>query len=82
MTAQTRSIEHPPPLAVTGDCKFAAALRLLHAASTRHRDVPECFARAERRVLFGQSVRADVCLWHSLVATERMHAHLVRQPSP
>lgn len=40
-------------------------------------DVPECWAPATRSVHAGSRRAYRVCLWHSLVATERMGARLL-----
>jgi hypothetical protein len=61
---------------------MAAACRqlqlLLHSASVRqYAGVEECIAPASRRVLI-EDDQADLCLWHSLIACERLGARFVR----
>jgi hypothetical protein len=61
---------------------MAAACRqlqlLLHSAPVRpYAAVEECIAPASRRVLI-EDDQADLCLWHSLIACERLGARFVR----
>lgn len=61
---------------------MAAACRqlqlLLHTAPVqRYVDVEECTAPASRRVVI-EDEQADLCLWHSLIACERLGARFVR----
>lgn len=69
--------EPPAPLRVAPyRCKFVELADRVRPS--RYRSVDPCTERAARRVQIGLSLRADVCLWHSPVATERFHAHLIR----
>lgn len=71
--------EPPAPLTTSGRCRFAGLVeRLTPRRQRRHRTFTPCYAPASRRVQVGLDERADVCLWHSLVAQEHLHAHLVR----
>lgn len=74
--------QQPPPLPVPpGRCKFTELIFLVGASRARRRDLPLCDRPASRRVQVGMSTSADLCLWHSLVARERLSAHLVRDLS-
>jgi hypothetical protein len=59
---------------------MAAACRrveaLLHPEIDR-RYVHHCVTSPSRRVLI-EDEEKDVCLWHSLIACERLHARFVR----
>ena len=82
MTRHTLVLEPPPPLTVpAGRCKFGELLRLVAPKKVRHRASMACDRPSARRIQIGMSVSADVCLWHSLVTTERLHGHLVRDLS-
>lgn len=82
MASHTITLEPPPPLAVRpGPCEFPALLRKFTSAKRRAEIQNECRIPAARRVQVGMTARADVCIWHSLVTTERLHGHLVRDLS-
>lgn len=70
--------EPPPPLAAAGQCKFPGLLQRVIPERVQHQTVHPCYESAARRVQVGLTVRADVCLWHSLVACQRLNAHLIR----
>jgi hypothetical protein len=79
MGKHTIVLEPPPPLAVRpGPCEFPALLRKLTPKDRRDGIQHNCRIPALRRVQVGLVARADVCLWHSLVTTERLHGHLIR----
>ena len=68
----------PGPLAVKGPCRFVELIKRVAPERTRHRKLHACPVTATRRVQVGLNLTANVCFWHSLVATERLHAHLIR----
>lgn len=62
----------------TDVCRNAQLLIQLAPAELRtYIDPPLCTERATREVTVGDQ-RAALCLWHSLVAREQMHARFVR----
>jgi hypothetical protein len=73
--------EPPAPLRVRRTrCKFAELAD--RAAPAPHRSASPCPEAAARRIQVGTRYLADVCLWHSLVATQRFGAHLIRDLTP
>lgn len=75
-----RYAEPPPPLVPTVTrCKFPELVAEIIPLRLRQNAVLHpCFETATRRVSVGLVVAADVCLWHSLVARERLGARLAR----
>lgn len=72
--------EPPPPLTppVTR-CGFPELLaQVIPLRLRQHSPLEPCFDKATRRVTVAAALRSDVCLWHSLVARERLGAHLTR----
>ncbi|WP_328465460.1 hypothetical protein OHA21_43645 [Actinoplanes sp. NBC_00393] len=71
-----------PPLPLTppvSRCQFPElVVEVIPLRMRQHRPIEPCFVTAIRRVTVGLATQADVCLWHSLVARERLGAHLVR----
>jgi hypothetical protein len=73
----------PPPLAPPeGRCQMPDLLQRLTPRDQRD-GLPHhgCAMSATRRVQVGLVARADVCVWHSLVVTGRLHGHLLRDLS-
>jgi hypothetical protein len=71
---------------VNGEQAYEAARcrvdELLKIVAPRSKDHYLCPSRATRRVQLGDHLVTDVCLWCSLVATERLSARLVSVASP
>jgi hypothetical protein len=74
------AFEPPAPLVPpVNRCRFPELLTQIIPYRLRQLTVLEpCFDTATRRVAVGLVVGADVCLWHSLVARERLGARLAR----
>lgn len=74
------AFEPPPPLVPpTILCEFPELIaEVIPYARRRHSEINPCFEPAKRRVIVGLAGARDVCLWHSLIARERLGAHLAR----
>lgn len=83
MGRHTIVLEQPPPLVPpVGRCRFPELVAALIPRKQRqHSTLQPCFDRAVRRVVVGLRIDEPVCLWHSLVATQRLGAHLIRDYS-
>jgi hypothetical protein len=66
------TLDPPPPVPGTGPCR---ADRLFDLGGF-------CGDRATRKVIDGLGPVVDVCTWHSICATGRLGAYLVRQGLP
>jgi hypothetical protein len=84
MARHTVVLEPPPPLVPpVGRCRFPELVaQVIPLKLRRHSVIGPCFETARRRVTVGLVIGADVCLWHSLVARERLGARLTRSLSP
>jgi hypothetical protein len=69
----------PSPASITGRCRIDQVLMAAQVSPTKRMT---CYADASRRVQLGDHLVTDVCLWCSLVATERLSARLVAVASP
>ncbi|WP_045746423.1 hypothetical protein [Actinoplanes rectilineatus] len=71
-------LEPPAPLAASGPCRAKRLAELTLPPDPRRAYAPECPSLASRRVQVGLDIVANVCLWHSLRATQQLDAYLVR----
>lgn len=74
----TRRLLGPSPAGITGRCGVD---RLLLVALANPLERARCYAEATRRVQYGEHLVVDVCLWCSLVVTQRLSARLVTAPT-
>ena len=80
MGKRTLCLEPPPVLVPpVGRCRWPELVaHVIPLRLRQHQVLHPCFERAVRQVAAGLQIVEPVCLWHSLVATQRLGAHLIR----